>query len=105
MLVLSRRRGQAILLDGGIRIVVLESDRRSVRLGIEAPATTGIQREELVSVVAAENLRAGSRADRSEWLAALPLRDDGVGRAVGGGAGGVGGPAAPVPPQPKPRKS
>ena len=74
MLVLSRRRGQAILLDGGIRIVVLESDRRTVRLGIEAPATTGIQREELVSQVAAENIRAGARGDRSEWLAALPLR-------------------------------
>jgi carbon storage regulator len=75
MLVLSRRRGQAILLDGGIRIVVLESDRRTVRLGIEAPATTGIQREELVSQVAAENIRAGARGDRSEWLAALPLRE------------------------------
>ena len=99
MLVLSRRRGQAVLVDGGIRIVVLESDRRTVRLGIEAPATIGIQREELVSLVAAENLRAGARADRSEWLAALPLR------AAGAGGSAVGGPAARVPPRPIPRES
>ena len=74
MLVLSRRRGEAVLLDGGIRIVVLESDRRMVRLGIEAPAATRIQREELVSVVAAENRRAGARADRRAWADALPLK-------------------------------
>jgi len=76
MLVLSRRRGQAIMLDGGIRIVVLECDRRTVRLGIEAPPTTAIQREELVSQVAGENMRPRSRADRSQSLAALPLRGD-----------------------------
>jgi carbon storage regulator len=48
MLVLTRRPGEAILLDGGIRLVVLSSDRRGVRLGIEAPAEVNIQREELV---------------------------------------------------------
>jgi carbon storage regulator len=74
MLVLSRRRGQAILLDGGIRIVVLESDRGGARLGIEAPRTTAIHREELVSEVAAENLRAVSKTGRRAWADALPLR-------------------------------
>jgi carbon storage regulator CsrA len=44
MLVLNRRRGEAIVLDGGIRIVVLDSDRRGARLGIEAPAETKIKR-------------------------------------------------------------
>jgi len=76
VLVLNRRRGEAIVLDGGIRIVVLECDRRSVRLGIEAPAETKIRREELVSDVTAENRRAGARVERrSTWAEALPLRD------------------------------
>jgi len=79
MLVLTRRRGQAVLIDGGIRIVVLESDRRIVRLGIEAPATTGIHREEIVSVVAAENRRARRRTDRRAWVEALPLRSQDAG--------------------------
>ena len=47
MLILSRRPGDAILIDGGIRIVVLASDQRTVRLGIEAPSKVGILREEI----------------------------------------------------------
>lgn len=74
MLVLNRRRGEAILLDGGVRIVVLDSDRRGARIGIEAPKDMKIQREELVSEVAAENRRAGARVDRRRWAAALPLK-------------------------------
>ena len=48
MLILSRRPGDAILIDGGIRIVVLAAGQRCVRLGIEAPAQIGIVREEIV---------------------------------------------------------
>lgn len=48
MLILNRRRGEAIVLDGDIRLVVLQCGRHSVRLGIEAPRETGIQREELL---------------------------------------------------------
>jgi carbon storage regulator CsrA len=50
MLILSRRPGDAILIDGGIRIVVLASDRRGVRLGIQAPPMIGIVREEIANV-------------------------------------------------------
>jgi len=49
MLVLNRRPGEAVLLDGGIRIVVLESSRRGVRLGIDAPRELTIRRAELVA--------------------------------------------------------
>jgi carbon storage regulator len=49
MLILSRRPGDAIVIDGGIRIVVLASGQRCVRLGIEAPAQVGIVREEILS--------------------------------------------------------
>ena len=53
MLILSRRPGDAILIDGGIRIVVLASGQRCVRLGIEAPAQVGIVREEILGRTAA----------------------------------------------------
>ncbi|HEY4321506.1 MAG TPA: carbon storage regulator [Gemmatimonadales bacterium] len=65
---LNRRVGEAIVLDGDIRVVVVSVDKRGVRLGIEAPATTTILREELVKAVAAENQRA--RAD-DEALSAV----------------------------------
>lgn len=74
MLVLNRRHGEAILLDGGIRVVVLSSDRRGVRLGIEAPAHVNIQREELVSQVAAQNRRASAGGAAAAWVIELPLK-------------------------------
>jgi carbon storage regulator len=40
--------------DGGIRIIVLSSDRRGARIGIEAPTSVNIQREELLSRAAVE---------------------------------------------------
>ena len=73
MLILNRRPGEAILIDGGIRLVVLACDRRGVRLGIEAPVETSIQREELVSQVAAENRRARAAQTGSAWVEQLPL--------------------------------
>ncbi len=72
MLILTRRRGEAIVLDGGIRIVVLECDRRGTRIGIEAPAATSIQREELLERVAEENQRARASKEQN-WIEALPL--------------------------------
>jgi carbon storage regulator len=75
VLILNRRQGEAIILDGGIRIVVLSSDRRGARIGIEAPCTVNIQREELVSRIAEENRRANARSTGTEWLEQLPLRD------------------------------
>jgi carbon storage regulator len=53
VLILNRRQGEAILIDGGIRIIVLSSDRRGARIGIEAPTSVNIQREELITRAAA----------------------------------------------------
>jgi carbon storage regulator len=74
VLILNRRQGEAIIIEGGIRIVVLSSDRRGARIGIEAPPTVNIQREELVSRIAEENRRANARSTGTEWLAEIPLK-------------------------------
>lgn len=55
MLILSRKAGDAIVIDGGIRIVVVQCDRGTVRIGIEAPADVTILRAELIDQVAAQN--------------------------------------------------
>jgi carbon storage regulator len=68
MLILSRRPGDAILIDGGIRIVVLSADPRVVRIGIVAPSMIGIVREEIVGPVADENRRATTTTAGREWL-------------------------------------
>ena len=61
MLILSRKAGDAIVIDGGIRIVVVQCDRGGVRIGIEAPAETTILRAELVDQAAAQNKLASVR--------------------------------------------
>lgn len=49
MLVLSRKRGESIIIaDGLITVTVLEIHGRQVRLGIEAPRDISVVREELV---------------------------------------------------------
>lgn len=58
MLILSRKSGDAIVIDGGIRIVILASDKRGVRIGIDAPPDVSIVREEILTQVAAQNRRA-----------------------------------------------
>ncbi len=58
MLILGRREGDSILIEGGIRIVVVSCDRGGVRLGIEAPSDVKILRGEIAEKVAAENQRA-----------------------------------------------
>jgi carbon storage regulator len=60
VLVLTRKVGEAVIIDHDIRVVVLSVDRRGVRLGFEAPADRQVLREELVIEVAAENVRAAA---------------------------------------------
>ena len=48
MLVLSRKFNESIVIDGGIKITVLEICCNRIRLGIEAPKEVGIMREVLV---------------------------------------------------------
>lgn len=71
MLILSRKAGDAILIDGGIRIVVLACDGGGVRLGIEAPQSIGIVREEIARDIADENIRAGATKEHETFLRSL----------------------------------
>jgi carbon storage regulator len=71
VLILSRKPGDAIIIDGGIRVVVLACDRKSVRLGIEAPSSVTILRSEIVTAIAEENQRANELADAGQWLSGL----------------------------------
>lgn len=71
MLILGRREGDAILIEGGIRIVVVSCDRGSVRIGIEAPSHMKILRGEIADKVALENQRATAMPSASPLLASL----------------------------------
>jgi carbon storage regulator len=57
MLVLTRRIGETIVMDGNIHLKVLSIEGRKVRLGIAAPPSVGVYREE-----AAYRLKVKKRA-------------------------------------------
>ena len=48
MLVLSRKKNQAVLISGDIKITIVEVRGDKVRLGIDAPKDIAIFREEIV---------------------------------------------------------
>jgi len=76
MLILSRKPGDAILIDGDIRIVVLAVESGGVRLGIDAPTEIGIVREEVMLRIAEENRRAGATPEDREFLKSLGAEGD-----------------------------
>jgi len=77
MLILSRKPGDAIVIGDGIRVVVIESDRRGVRLGIDAPPEVSILREEIVEAITSENRRATAAPAAADWLKLLAVRKKG----------------------------
>lgn len=75
MLILGRKPGDAIIIEGGIRIVVLASDRRGVRLGIDAPPSVSIVREEIATQVADQNRLAGANAIARDLIGGVKPRE------------------------------
>lgn len=77
MLVLSRRKGESIVIDGDIRITLLSSGSGQVRLGIEAPRHIPVHRQEVFDQLQAEPPH-GSVADSlgQEFEEALPWESD-----------------------------
>ena len=76
MLILGRRAGESIVLDGGITIIVLACERGGVRIGIQAPPDVTILRGEIVRQVEEENLRAPADPTAARaWLAQLGAPD------------------------------
>jgi carbon storage regulator len=51
MLVLSRKLGESIVIDGSIKVTVVAVDRNKVRIGIEAPPEVPVHREEIFRAI------------------------------------------------------
>lgn len=68
MLILSRKAGETLVIDSEIRIKVLSTDGRTVRLGIEAPPEVRVLRAEIIESVEKETRLAAETA--AQWIAA-----------------------------------
>lgn len=65
MLVLTRRANQSIIIGNDIIVTVLEIRGDQVRLGITAPRSVSVHREEVYAEIQRENREAALRAGRN----------------------------------------
>lgn len=63
MLVLSRKKGEAIYVGHDIKIVIVDVQKDYVRVGIEAPDDIDIYRSEIYLAIQNENLNAIAKQD------------------------------------------
>lgn len=87
MLVLSRRKGESIRVGDDIVITIFELGRDQVRIGISAPRSTSVHREEVYEEILLANIAAAndtlrvtevSRAQAQQALDQLPARPERV---------------------------
>lgn len=60
MLVLSRKKGQSLIIGSDITITVLEVQSDKIKIGIDAPKEITILRKELYENVTLENIAASN---------------------------------------------
>ncbi|MBF0170577.1 MAG: carbon storage regulator CsrA [Nitrospinae bacterium] len=78
MLVLTRKLGESVTIGDSIKISVIDIKGRQVRLGIEAPSSMAIHREEIYARIQEENRQASfDAAVNMEKLATLFPRPKG----------------------------
>lgn len=65
MLVLTRKKGQSIVIGREIRVYLLEVSGETVRLGIEAPPGVEILRSELYQALMEENSGAVTKSEEA----------------------------------------
>jgi carbon storage regulator len=83
MLRITRRAGERVIVGGEVVIEVLEVRGGTVRLGIDAPRSVSIYREEIWLEVKRENEAAASAPDDLPTLPALADPGPGGSLAVG----------------------
>jgi carbon storage regulator len=63
VLILTRKSGEGLFIGDDIRITILEIRGKQIRLGIEAPASVIVLREEIYRRIQEENLQAAGARD------------------------------------------
>lgn len=72
MLIITRRPGEKLMVGDDVVIEVIEVSGNSVRIGIAAPKSIPVYREEIYSAVKEENIGAAT-ADATQLPDELPV--------------------------------
>ena len=68
MLVLTRKVGSSIIIDGQIKVQVVRIKGRQVRLAIDAPKNTKVHREEVQESLDKNNKLSSNPAQQTDYL-------------------------------------
>ena len=80
MLVLSRKIGESVVIDGRIKVKIVRLDGDVVKLGIEAPPDVPIHRQEVYDEIQQSNRQALQSGRPS--LPKLPRKDPKTSKAI-----------------------
>lgn len=58
MLVLARKIGEKIIVNDNIEIIVLDANQNTVRIGVNAPKSVSVYREELYREIKSANINS-----------------------------------------------
>ncbi len=75
MLVLTRKLGESIRIGDNIILKVVDLDSRHVKIGIDAPKSISVNREEIYERIQNENKAASASKDQSVKNIADAFRD------------------------------
>ncbi|HSQ84689.1 MAG TPA: carbon storage regulator CsrA [Desulfobacterales bacterium] len=78
MLILTRKLGEKINIGDDITVTLLEIKGTQVKLGIEAPKTIEIHRQEVYERIREENLSSSYVNDSDLFKAAALFKSDGL---------------------------
>jgi carbon storage regulator len=79
MLVLSRKIGESVIIDGRITVTVVRVDGESVRLGVHAPQDVPVHRQEVYEEIRRNNCQAlTQQRPRLPKLPRLPGKKPGL---------------------------
>jgi carbon storage regulator len=61
MLILSRKSGESIVIDGRIKVTIIRLEGETVKVGIEAPSQVPVHRQEVYDEIQRSNQQAVTR--------------------------------------------
>jgi len=66
MLILSRKSGESLVIDGRVIVKIIRTDGDTVKVGIEAPANIPVHRQEVYEEIQKANREAANQAPLAE---------------------------------------
>lgn len=69
MLILTRKKDEVIVINGNIRVQIVDIRADGVKVGIDAPNTIKVYRQELWESIQAENIKAVEEGKKHQSIA------------------------------------